>query len=559
MTIKYPQNTDLRRLVRFSEEDGTIWLGENRMLLLHVTALAGLRKELMSSVGRDQARRVLTRMGYASGVRDADLARKIRGHQNPIDAFVVGPQLHMLEGSVRVTPLQIDMDIPSGRFYGEFRWDNSWEAEAHVKEFGPQTEPICWMLIGYASGYTTAFMGSFILYKEVECAACGPAHCRIVGRPVHEWPDAAEHTVYYEEDSIISRMLELRCQVDVLRSSLDHKRETENLVGVSPAFKRAFSLVQKAAATNVTVLLTGETGVGKERFARTLHEYSVRAEQAFVAVNCAALPPDLIESELFGVEKGAFTGAQSPRAGRFERADNGTLFLDEIGELPLSAQAKLLRVLQEGELERLGAERTRKINVRIVAATNVDLRAAVKAGRFRSDLFYRLNVYPIHIPALRDRPLDIPPLVEALVRKFCTLHDKRIAGVTDKALQALKLYPWPGNVRELENMIERGVILAPSGGWMEIEDLFATLDDIDHHETGIAAGGGLEENQAPEQQRLCETILASGLALDEVEAMVLREAVARAEGNLAGAARMLGMTRPQLTYRLKRNEQNPQQ
>ena len=557
MAIKYPENNDLRRLVRFSEEDGTIWLAENRMLLLHTAALAGLRKELMSSVGIEHARRILTRMGYASGSRDADLARKIRGNQNPIDAFVVGPQLHMLEGSVRVTPVKIDMDIGSGRFYGEFIWENSWEAEAHVKEYGPQPEPICWMLIGYASGYTTAFMGRFILFKEVECAACGPAHCRIVGRPVEEWDDAAEHTIFYEEDSIVSRLLELRCQVDVLRSSLEQQYRTENLIGVSPAFQRAYELVRKAAATNVTVLLTGETGVGKERFARALHDLSVRRGEPFVAVNCAALPQELIESELFGVEKGAFTGAQTSRQGRFERAQGGTLFLDEIGELPQAAQAKLLRVLQEGELERLGDDRTRKINVRIVAATNVDLQGAVKAGRFRSDLFYRLNVYPIHVPPLRERPLDVPPLVEALARKFCTLHDKRIAGVTDKALQALKIYPWPGNVRELENMIERGVILAPPGGWIEVDDLFPTIDCPDQHESGITAAGGLEEKTPLEGKRLCEQILASGLSLDDLETLLLREAVERAGGNLAGAARRLGLTRPQLNYRLKRNDGQP--
>ncbi len=552
MTIKYPQNTDLRRLVRFSSEDGTIWLAENRMLLMHAAALAGLRKELISSVGQEHARRILTRMGYASGIRDAELAKKIRGHQNPIDAFVVGPQLHMLEGSVRVTPLKIEMDVAAGQFYGEFRWENSWEAEAHVKEYGPQTDPVCWMLIGYASGYTTAFMGRFVLFKEVECAACGPAHCRIVGRPVEEWEDAAEHTIFYEEDSIFSRLLELRTQVDALRSTLEERRQVENLIGVSPGFQRAYELVAKAARTNVTVLLTGETGVGKERFARALHQMSPRAENAFVAVNCAALPGDLIESELFGVEKGAYTGAQATRCGRFERAEGGTLFLDEIGELPLAAQAKLLRVLQEGEFERLGDEKTRKVNVRIVAATNVDLQAAVKAGRFRSDLFYRLNVYPIHIPPLRERPLDIPPLVTAMLERFCALHGKRIGGITDKALKALKQYHWPGNVRELENMIERGVILAPQEGLIELEDLFPSFEGLSGGETGISDSGKLEDGQTMATDNLCDAILASGLSLDDIETLLLREAVTRAEGNMAGAARMLGLTRPQLAYRMKK-------
>ncbi len=553
---EYPQNTDLRRLVRFSAEDGTIWLAENRMLLLHVAALAGLRKELITSVGLEHARRILTRMGYASGTRDAELAKKIRGGKPVTEAFFVGPQLHMLEGSVRVSPIRLDMDVNAGRFYGEFLWENSWESEAHVREFGPQPDPVCWMLIGYASGYTTAFMGRFILFKEVECTACGTPNCRIVGKPVEEWPDADQYTPYYESDSIVSRLLELRSQVDVLRSSLEQQYQTENLIGESPAFRRAYDLVSKAANTNVTVLLTGETGVGKERFARALHDMSGRAAAPFVAVNCAALPHDLVESELFGVEKGAFTGAHSTRVGKFERADGGTLFLDEIGELPLAAQAKLLRALQEGEIERLGDDKTRKVNVRIVAATNVDLQAAVKTGRFRSDLFYRLNVYPINIPPLRERALDIPPLARAMLGKFCTLHGKRLDGFTDKALQALKRYQWPGNVRELENMIERGVILAPQDSRIEVDDLFPSLEVAPERESGIGEGGGLVESAPAEQDSLCHMIMASGLSLDEIEAMLLREAVSRAQGNLAGAARLLGITRPQLSYRLKRNEDN---
>ncbi len=552
-TIQYPQDNDLRSLVRFCAEKGMIWLDENRMILMHAAAMAALRKELIDALGIDQARRILTRMGYASGARDAELAKKVRSGKCVTDTFVVGPQLHMLEGSVLVTPVSLEMDVEAGRFYGEFLWDNSYEAEVHVGEYGHTDQPVCWMQLGYASGYTSAFMGRFVLFKETECAATGHNQCRIVGKPVEEWPDAAEHTPYYEADSILSHMLELRGQVDALRASLDRSQQPQNLIGSSAGFRHAYTLIEKAAATHVTVLLLGETGVGKERFARALHDTSRRAAAPFVAVNCAALPHELIESELFGVEKGAFTCAHASRAGKFERADGGTLFLDEIGEMPLAAQAKLLRVLQEGEIERLGDERVRKINVRLVAATNVDLQAAVKAGRFRGDLYYRLNVYPVKIPPLRERVADIQPLVEAMLQRFGALHDKRVAGITDKALRALKNYAWPGNIRELENIIERGVILAPQNDWIEIEHLFTEPQDFGSVQHIIDDNGSLTDAECV-MENLCLRIVEAGVGLDQLEEALIQHAVKESRGNLAGAARLLRITRPQLNYRLKKKD-----
>jgi DNA-binding NtrC family response regulator len=552
--LTYPPDADLRRLLRFEPHSGAIWLGERRMVLLHTAALTALRHDLITSVGKEQARRLLTRMGYACGLHDAGFAAKTRGSKTLEDMFLVGPQLHMLEGAARVTPVLLKMDAAAGQFEGEFRWDDSWEAHAHRLKYGVVDEPACWTLLGYASGYTSAFMGRLILFKETKCSACGDDHCLIQGRPIEDWPDGDAHRQYFEDDSLLEKMAALSQQVEALKSTLEPAESGGMLVGSSPGFQRAHDLMRRAASTQVTVLLTGETGVGKERFARALHAHSDRATGPFVAVNCAALPAELIEAELFGVEKGAFTGAHAARAGRFERADGGTLFLDEVGDLPMPAQAKLLRVLQEGEIERLGAESTRKISVRLVAATNVNLEAAVERGQFRRDLFYRLNVYPICIPPLRERTSDIEPLARHLLARFTALHHKRLDGFSDRALQALSRHGWPGNVRELENLVERGVILAAQGGVVEAEHLFPNQPDAAHD--GLDPQGRLAPRAAQDEQQLCERVLDSGLAIEALEARVLALAVERSRGNLAGAARLLGLSRAQLAYRLKRSHDN---
>lgn len=549
MNFKYPSDTDLRKLLRFETDSGAIWLGERRMVLMHTAGLAALREDLLSSIGPEHARRILTRMGYASGICDAEYAKKVRPGQSFQDSFMVGPQLHMLEGAARVTPVQLSLDVPAGQFYGEFRWDHSWEAYAHLQKYGVVDDPACWTLLGYASGYTSAFMGRLILFKETLCAACGQDHCMIVGRPIEEWPDGEAHRVYFTDDSLLEKLDALQMQVEALKSTLEPVNQGGQLVGNSIEFRKAFVLLQKVAETQVAVLLTGETGVGKERFARALHELSNRAEAPFVAVNCAALPAELIEAELFGVEKGAYTGAHASRMGRFERADGGTLLLDEVGELPLAAQAKLLRVLQEGEIERVGGETTRKVNVRLVAATNVDLEQATRQGRFRRDLLYRLNVYPIHIPALRDRPSDIAPLAETMLARFCALHNKRLLGFGERALQMLQQHDWPGNVRELENLVERGVILASQGGWVGAEHLFQNQPESNH--TGVDAHGHLAQIPNADDDDLSARILDSGSSIETIESRVLDLAVQRSGGNLSEAARLLGLTRPQLAYRQK--------
>ena len=257
------------------------------------------------------------------------------------------------------------------------------------------------------------------------------------------------------------------------------ERDFEGIVGQSPALREALQLVKMVAPTDSTVLLLGETGTGKELVARAIHHLSLRRSHAFVKVNCAAIPSGLLESELFGHEKGAFTGAFAPRAGRFELADRGTLVLDEIGDIPLELQPKLLRVLQEREIERLGNTRTKKVDVRVVAATHRDLEEMIVQNQFRLDLFYRLNVFPIHIPSLRERREDIPLLARHFVRQFAQHMHKTIEAISSETMEALVQHPWPGNIRELQNVIERSVIIHKKGTlsveqtWLESE-CFAT-------------------------------------------------------------------------------------
>ncbi len=547
--LRYPDSSDLRSLLRFAPDQGLIWLGEHRMLLIHTNAQAALRKEIVDSLGVARARTLLTRMGFASGARDAELARRLRPHADFQEMFAVGPQLHMLQGVAKVTITTLDWDPETGRFFGDFYWDNSWEDEAHLAQFGPSAEAACWTLLGYASGFTSAVVGRMIIWDEVSCAARGDPRCHVIGKPAEEWDDPDARLRPFRFDAIADQILSLQYEVQQLRGQADRELAPGDLVGEAPSFKAARDLLAKAADAQVTVLLLGETGVGKSLFAKLLHRLSPRAAAPFVAVNCAAIPNDLIESELFGVEKGAYTGATQSRPGRFERAHGGTLFLDEVGDLSSAAQAKLLRVLQEGEIERLGDSRTRKVDVRLVAATNVDLDQAIRAGRFRADLLYRLNVYPIVVPPLRERRADLAPLAERFFRKFCALHGKKLLGITDRAIAAMQDYPWPGNIRELENMIERGVIIAPGGGWIETGHLFPTLGPRAGIE--LRPDGTLDSAEHSRLGQLCDHVLDQGLTLDALERGLLAGAVARAHGNLAAAARSLGLTRPQLAYRLR--------
>lgn len=537
---------ELRKLLRFRQEAGQIWLGEHRMVLLHADYLRGLRSELTATLGRERAHGILFRMGFASGRADAALVRSLLPEADLHTIFRLGPEIHGLEGLVVGSIDRLEFDIAAGRFDCEASWQSSWESEVQLDEEGEGSTTACFSQTGYASGYVTALMGRLVVFKEIACLSCGAAQCRIVGRPAAEWGEGDRWVGLLEPERLAVELTELRAQVAKLEQRLDVKRTQGDLIGASRRFYEALELLSSAAPSAITVLLTGETGVGKEAFARWLHGASPRADRPFVAVNCGAIPEELIESELFGAEAGAYTGAKAARPGRFERADGGTLFLDELGELSASAQVKLLRVLQSGEVERLGGTEVRKVNVRIIAATNAELEEAVTAKRFRADLFYRLNAFPVHIAPLRERRADILPLVEFFLENSQRRHGKTIQRLSDMASNVLVAYDWPGNVRELENAVERGVLLAPEGGEIGMEHL-GVRTTTSSGDVLLDASGRLTDDGSD----VFEQLLSGAGSLDAVERTLIERALDATFGNVSAAARKLGISRPQLDYRIK--------
>jgi len=318
-----------------------------------------------------------------------------------------------------------------------------------------------------------------------------------------------------------------------LREALGQRYDYPNVAARSAKMQEVLALVERVALTHSTVLLGGESGVGKDLIARLIHQRSSRASGPFIKINSTAIPENLLESELFGYEKGAFTGAASTKPGKFELADKGTLFLDEIGDVPPPTQVKLLRVLQEREFERLGGTRTIKVDVRLVAATNLDLRAALEQGTFREDLYYRLNVVPIDVPPLREHKEDVPDLVNIFLARHGKDSGRPLTGISPGALGKLAAFHWPGNVRELENIIERACALA-AGPTLEAADI--------HLDTPRSAG----------LQPGTSAFLPEGKTLDQWEDEIIREAYRRSNGNKSQAARLLGLSRNALRYRLEK-------
>ena len=471
---------DLKELLQADPDGGILRLGNERVLLLDAVALGLLRRELIDTLGLAAARAMLTRFGYAHGWRTADNLRTAFPWQSELEWRIAGGRLHTLQGFVRPIPWNSPAELNSSTVV-HWVWEDSYEAEQHLLHLGRSDEPVCWTLTGYASGYTSRAYGRDVYIVEHKCRGKGDAACHLEGRPLEAWGDTIiGHLPYYRDASLDDILSHVTAQLKRTERRLRSRRrelsspkangDFGSLVAQSASMRHILDLAGRVAQVDSTVLLTGESGVGKERVARFIHERSSRSDSPFIAINCGAVPENLLESELFGHVRGSFTGATQDRVGLFEAANGGTLLLDEIGEMSPATQVKLLRVLQEREIRRLGENRTRAVNARVLAATNRDLLTEIHAARFREDLYYRLRVVEIHVPPLRERREDILSLAREFLDAAAARIGRKVTGFTPAAAHRLLSYAWRGNVRELENAVERAVVLA-RGSRIDVDDL----------------------------------------------------------------------------------------
>ena len=535
------QDLDLRELLEFDARGGVLHFGGQRVLLFDAVALGILRNELIQTLGEAGARSILTRFGYAHGWRTAETLKSAFPWDDESEWKRAGGRLHTLQGLVVVdTPDKATNG--AGVPFAQSVWHDSYEAEQHLLHRGRSEQSVCWTLVGFASGYLSFCNGREIICVEERCCGKGDAVCTVVGRAREDWGvGIAGDLPFYEKDCLDKALVSVTGQLKRIEQRLRARKKElgrdapevsdSGLVARSGAMRRVLELAQRVAKVDSTVLITGESGVGKERIARLIHDESGRTGGPFVAINCGAVPEGLLESELFGHAKGAFTGATSDRPGLFEAASGGTLLLDEIGEVPGSVQVKLLRALQEREVRRVGENKNRKVDVRVLAATNRDLAAEIQAARFRQDLYYRLRVVELRVPPLRERRDDVLALARTFLALAAERMQRKISGLTPAAANQLVRYAWPGNVRELENAMERAVALAKKSR-IDVTDL--------PEEVGLA----LPTPLAPGDIR----------PLEDVEREYILGVVRANQGNRSAAAEQLKIGIATLYRKLKRYE-----
>ncbi|QXE92835.1 sigma-54-dependent Fis family transcriptional regulator [Geomonas subterranea] len=501
---------DLRELLSFRPDGGTMFFMGRRAIIFDAVALGLLRKELINSLGMAAARSILTRFGYAHGRMTAE-SLKLEFPDLFADSWT-GPKLHMLQGMVRVEENKRSDGSDDQPLVQSF-WYDSYEVEQHLLHLGLSEDSVCWTLTGFASGYVSYWRGEKVYFIEDRCCGKGDAVCHVEGRTREQWGEALEpYLPYFESESgdevfqnlakalrdTEERLKKQRRQMSCLSAGGE---EFGCITARSGAMRQVVELTRRIARVDSSVIVTGESGAGKERIARLIHEESARAGRPFVAVNCGALTETLLESELFGHAKGAFTGADRDKMGLIEAANGGTLFLDEIGEVSQSMQVKLLRVLQEREVRRVGENKSRQVDIRVVAATNRNLSDEVSKGNFRRDLYYRLRVIEVRVPPLRERNEDILPLARIFLEQASKRAGRKVTGFTPKAADQLLRYTWPGNVRELQNAVEHAVALCL--------DSRADLEDLPEELRSALPRPGIVETVRPLEEVEREYILAA--------------------------------------------------
>lgn len=475
------EDLDHKELLELDPDGGVIRFAGQRAILLDAVAMGLLRKYLVENFGLTAARTVLTQFGFAHGWRMAEAMQADFKWDTKDDWRRAGTRIHTLEGLFRVEPGASDPIDKAGSMLVA-----SYEAEQHLLHFGRADAPVCWTICGLISGYISRTSGNETYVLEDRCMGKGDAACHLCGRTREKWGEERDEELRFFEAKRLKECLDVSLHrvTETLKAAerklRDHRRalvrvasDAEEPLGIvtkSPAMRQLADLARRVAKVDSTVLITGESGSGKERIARLVHEESTRAAGPFIAVNCGAITETLLESELFGHARGAFTGATQDRPGLFEAANNGTLLLDEVGEVSPGMQVKLLRTLQEREIRRVGENKSRRVDVRVVAATNRDLAHGIAGGAFRQDLYYRLKVVELRVPPLRERRDDVLPLARVLLADAALRMKRKISGLAPSAADQLLRYEWPGNVRELENTMERAVAFA-RGSRVEIEDL----------------------------------------------------------------------------------------
>ncbi len=526
-------------LVHFDEEGGTFRFAGQRSLVVDAVAMGLLRKHLIESLGVRGARAVLTRFGYAQGFRLVETVREglaLESEEEQVKALV---KLILLGGDARAGE-------PGGDLIGTrgVTMVDSYEAEQHVMHLGRSDEPVCWSLCGLISSVATMMTGESYYAFEDRCVARGDAMCRVYARTREGWGAERHEELRYFTPARLDELLdptigEISTQLRDIEHALvqtlartpprERSSDLHGMIVRSAVMKGVVDLAVRAARVDSTVLITGESGTGKERIARLVHAESARAGGPFLAINCGAISETLLESELFGHARGAFTGASVDRAGLFEAAHGGTIFLDEIGETTPGMQTKLLRALQERVVRRIGENKDRTFNARVLAATNRDLAHEVAEGRFRQDLLYRLKVIEVKLPPLRERRDDVLPLARHLLADASQRLQRNVTEMTPRVADQLLRYGWPGNVRELANAMERSVALA--------REKVIDADDL------------------PEEVRAAVPTLDTSSSvirpLEDVEKDYILASLDRNDGNQTQTAKQLGIGTATLYRKLK--------